>query len=198
MPSRERRASRFRGLIVAAFTALLAVTAHGMVSGGFPTGGTAALLVVSAAGIGAMVGASDRAGGRGALLGVLALGQMGGHLVLSSGGHQCLLRTSNRDSGTRDAPGPPGGGGARCHLGRGLRAALRRAVHRRSAATAGSPDLSRRPGRSRCTTVRPSTAPRVARCRIDIAPRSPGRRRTLTVHLNSPAIQGNSTCHSIG
>ena len=88
MPSRERRASRFRGLIVAAFTALLAVTAHGMVSGGFPTGGTAALLVVSAAGIGAMVGASDRAGGRGALLGVLALGQLGGHLVLSSGGHQ--------------------------------------------------------------------------------------------------------------
>jgi hypothetical protein len=87
MPSRHRSASRFRGLMVAAFTALLAVTAHGMASGRFPTGGTAALLVVLAAGMGAMVSASERTVGPRALLGVLALGQLGGHLVLSSGGH---------------------------------------------------------------------------------------------------------------
>jgi hypothetical protein len=87
MSSRDRSAARFRGLMVAAFTALLAVTAHGMASGRFPTGGTAALLVVLAAGIGAMVSASDRTVGPRALLGVLALGQLGSHLVLSAGGH---------------------------------------------------------------------------------------------------------------
>ena len=88
MPSHARNASRFRGLIVAVFTVSLAVAAHGVASGRVPTGATAALLVLLAAGTGAMVGASDRAGGPGALLGVLALGQLGGHLVLSAGGHQ--------------------------------------------------------------------------------------------------------------
>ena len=144
MPSRERSASRFRGCSVAGFTALLAVTAHGMASGKFPTGGTAALLVVLAAGMGAMVSASDRTAGPWPLLGVLALGQLGSHLVLSSCGHP----VPERDR-------PPGSRRPSCSWRmswrwRSVRFWLRRAsgstrhCPRRSVATAGSPSLSRR------------------------------------------------------
>ena len=186
MPSRDRSASRFRGVSVAGFTALLAVTAHGMASGKFPTGGTAALLVVLAAGMGAMVSASDRTAGPWPLLGVLALGQLGGHLVLSSGGHPVPRRDRPPGSRRPHAPGASRGGGARCDSGCGVRTALRGTVLGDPWLRPDRPASVDGPARVRGTTVRPSTAPRVAHRRVDIAPRSPGRLRTLTASPQSP------------
>lgn len=79
--------ARFRGVAVAAFTAALAVTAHGVADHAVPGGGAIALLAVVAAGLGAIVGTSDRAARPAVLLGALATGQLGGHLVLAAGTH---------------------------------------------------------------------------------------------------------------
>lgn len=80
-------AARFRGSAAGAFTAALAVAAHGLGDGGAPAGGSLALLAVLAVGIGALVATWERAARRLTLLGVLAGGQLAGHLALSIGGH---------------------------------------------------------------------------------------------------------------
>ena len=86
--------ARLRGGAVAALTVLLAVAAHGAVSGVTPGGGAVGFLTVLAAGLGAMVTASTSARGPVPLIGLLAAGQLAGHLVLGAGvAHQHIVRT---------------------------------------------------------------------------------------------------------
>lgn len=77
--------ARLRGGAVAALTVLLATAAHGAAAGAVPAGGAIGLLMVLAAGLGAMVTASPRARGPVPLIGLLAAGQLAGHLVLGAG-----------------------------------------------------------------------------------------------------------------
>ena len=72
------------------------------------------------------------------------------------------------------------GGGARCDSGCGVRTALRGTVLGDPWLRPDHPASVDGHARVRGTTVRPSTTPRVAHRRLDIAPRSPGRLRTLT------------------
>ncbi|AQA02923.1 hypothetical protein BVC93_11315 [Mycobacterium sp. MS1601] len=75
--------SRFKASTAAAFTAALAVAAHALAGGGWPTGGAVALLAVLAVATGLVAGASaDRH-----LAVILALGQATGHLALAAVGH---------------------------------------------------------------------------------------------------------------
>ncbi|MCW2651269.1 MAG: hypothetical protein JWR32_2245 [Mycobacterium sp.] len=80
-------AARWRGAAAALLTAALAVGAHGVADGGPPSGAGVALLVVLAGTVGAVAATSRRESGRGALLAMLASGQLIGHLVLALAGH---------------------------------------------------------------------------------------------------------------
>jgi hypothetical protein len=80
-------AARLRGTAAGLLTAALAVAAHGVGSGAPPTGAAAAQLAVLAATVGALAGTIRHATHVRTLLGLLAAGQLLGHLVLSAVGH---------------------------------------------------------------------------------------------------------------
>jgi len=80
-------AARLRGTAAGLLTAALAVAAHSVGSGAAPTGAVVALLAVLAATVGALAATIDRAADPRVLLGLLAGGQLCGHLILSAVGH---------------------------------------------------------------------------------------------------------------
>jgi len=87
-------ATRMRGVATGLLTAALAVAAHGVGSGALPSGAAAALLAVLAATIGALAATTAGAGKTVVLLGLLAVGQLVGHLLLSAAGHHHTLSTA--------------------------------------------------------------------------------------------------------
>lgn len=78
-------AARLRGMGAASVTATLAVAAHAAAGGGLPSGGAVAELVVLAIAIGAV--AFTMRANNCTLLGLLAAGQLLGHLLLGAVGH---------------------------------------------------------------------------------------------------------------
>ena len=91
------RASRLRGAAAGLLTAALAVAAHGLASGTAPVGAASAQLAVLAATIGALAATIRGAGDIRVLMGLLASGQLLGHLMLDAAGH-----------GHESAAAPPG------------------------------------------------------------------------------------------
>jgi uncharacterized membrane protein (UPF0136 family) len=86
VPSPAPSVARLRGTCAGAFTAALAIAAHGVGTGMVPTGGAAALLGVLAAAIGGCVTAWHRTSDARVLVGVLAGGQLLAHLTLTAAG----------------------------------------------------------------------------------------------------------------
>ena len=80
-------AARLRGTAAGLLTAALAVAAHSIGSGALPTGAVVAQLAVLAATVGALAATIARAADARVLLGLLAGGQLCGHVVLSAVGH---------------------------------------------------------------------------------------------------------------
>jgi hypothetical protein len=80
-------AARLRGTAAGLLTAALAVAAHGVGSGVAPTGAATVLLAVLAATVGALAGTIGHAADVRVLLGLLATGQLLGHVMLSAVGH---------------------------------------------------------------------------------------------------------------
>jgi hypothetical protein len=80
-------AARLRGIAVGLLTATLAVAAHGSAGDALPSGAATAQLVVLAMVIGALASTLARAGELRVLLGLLAGGQVLGHLILGVAGH---------------------------------------------------------------------------------------------------------------
>ncbi len=87
-------ADRLRGIAAGLLTAALAVAAHG-VAGGAPTGSAVVLLAVLAATVGGLSAAIARTADVRVLLGLLAAGQLVGHLMLSAAGHRHHVPTSS-------------------------------------------------------------------------------------------------------
>lgn len=81
------RAARLRGTATGLLTAALAVAAHSVGSGAAPSGAAAAQLAVLAATVGALAATIARAADARVLLGLLAAGQLCGHVILSAVGH---------------------------------------------------------------------------------------------------------------
>jgi hypothetical protein len=79
--------ARLRGIAAGLLTAALAVAAHSVGSGAPPTGAVVAQLAVLAATIGALATTIGRAADARVLLGLLAAGQLCGHVILSAVGH---------------------------------------------------------------------------------------------------------------
>jgi hypothetical protein len=79
-------AGRLRGSAAGLLTATLAIAAHG-VGGAVPTGAATAQLAVLAAVIGALTSTIARADDPRVLLGLLAAGQLFGHVMLDTAGH---------------------------------------------------------------------------------------------------------------
>jgi hypothetical protein len=80
-------AARLRGTAAGLLTAALAVAAHSVGSGAPPSGAVVAQLAVLAATVGALAATIARAADVRVLLGLLAAGQLCGHLMLSAVGH---------------------------------------------------------------------------------------------------------------
>ena len=80
-------AARIRGMAAGLLTATLAVAAHGAGSGAPPTGAAAVQLALLAATVGALATTYARAADARILVGLLAVGQLLGHLMLSAVGH---------------------------------------------------------------------------------------------------------------
>jgi hypothetical protein len=80
-------AARLRGSAAGLLTATLAVAAHGIGGGAVPTGAATAQLAVLAAAIGALAATIARAADARMLLGLLAAGQLLGHVMLEAAGH---------------------------------------------------------------------------------------------------------------
>ena len=78
---------RLRGTAAGLLTAALAVAAHGVAGGALPTGASAAQLAVLAATVGTVAATLARAADTQVLLGLLAAGQLFGHVMLSAVGH---------------------------------------------------------------------------------------------------------------
>jgi hypothetical protein len=78
---------RVRGVATGLLTAALAMAAHGAGGGALPNGAAAVLLAVLAATAGALAATVSRAGTPRYLVGLLAVGQLLGHLLLSAAGH---------------------------------------------------------------------------------------------------------------
>ena len=83
-----------RGVATGLMTAALAVAAHSVGSGAPPSGVATALLAVLAATVGALAGITARAAKPPALVGLLAVGQLVGHVLLSAAGHHHTLSTA--------------------------------------------------------------------------------------------------------
>ncbi len=76
-----------RGVVVGVTAATLAVAAHGLAGGGYPGSAALTLLLLTAAGVGAissLLPVPAGKSGRAALLGALAAGQMSGHLAMTA------------------------------------------------------------------------------------------------------------------
>jgi hypothetical protein len=80
-------ATRLRGIAAGLLTAALAVAAHSVGSGAPPTGAGVGQLAVLAATVGALAATLSRAADVRVLLGLLAAGQLCGHVLLSAVGH---------------------------------------------------------------------------------------------------------------
>ncbi len=80
-------AARLRGMAAGLLTAALAVAAHGIAGSGAPTGTAVVLLGVLATTVGALTATIARTADVRVLLGVLAAGQLVGHLMLGVTGH---------------------------------------------------------------------------------------------------------------
>jgi hypothetical protein len=78
---------RVRGVATGLLTAALAMAAHGAGGGALPSGAVAALLVVVAVTAGALAASTVRARSPRYLMGLLAAGQLLGHVLLSAAGH---------------------------------------------------------------------------------------------------------------
>ena len=87
-------AARLRGGAAGLLTAALAVAAHSVASGAPPTGAVIAQLAVLAATVGALATTITRAADARVLLGLLAAGQLCGHLMLSAVGHSHTATTT--------------------------------------------------------------------------------------------------------
>jgi hypothetical protein len=87
-------AARLRGLAAGLLTAALAVAAHGVGGGAVPSGAATAQLAVLAAAIGALAATIARAADARMLLGLLAAGQLLGHLMLEAAGHAHTLNSA--------------------------------------------------------------------------------------------------------
>lgn len=84
--SRRTAPAAFRGLTTTAFTGALAVPAHAVAGGGWPTGGAAVLLAATAAVVG-LIAVADQVAATSALLALLAGGQVAAHLSLAAASH---------------------------------------------------------------------------------------------------------------
>lgn len=87
-------AARLRGIAAGLLTAALGVAAHGAADGAAPAGSTVVLLVVLAATIGGLAATSCKTADVPVLLGLLAGGQLLGHLMLGAAGHSHGAPTS--------------------------------------------------------------------------------------------------------
>jgi hypothetical protein len=87
-------AARLRGTAAGLLTAALAVAAHGVGSGAPPSGAATAQLAVLAATVGALAGTIRHATDARVLLGLLATGQLLGHLLLGAIGHSHAPNTA--------------------------------------------------------------------------------------------------------
>ncbi len=88
MPAEPRTtAARLRGISAGLLTATLAVAAHGAADSAAPSGSAVVLLAVLAATIGGLATTISRTADVRVLLGLLAAGQLVGHLMLSAAGH---------------------------------------------------------------------------------------------------------------
>ena len=85
-PEPASAAARLRGSAAGLLTAALAVAAHGS-AGGAPTGSAVVLLAVLAATVGGLAATIAQTADARVLLGLLASGQLAGHLMLSAAGH---------------------------------------------------------------------------------------------------------------
>jgi hypothetical protein len=85
--SSANSAARLRGTAAGLLTAALAVAAHTAGTGVAPTGPVVAQLAVVAATVGALAATIARAADTRVLLGLLATGQLCGHVILSTVGH---------------------------------------------------------------------------------------------------------------
>ena len=87
-------AGRLRGTAAGLLTAALAVAAHSVGRGAPPTGAVVAQLAVLAATVGALAATIARAAEARVLLGLLAAGQLCGHVILSAVGHSHAAATA--------------------------------------------------------------------------------------------------------
>jgi hypothetical protein len=87
-------AARLRGSAAGLLTAALAVAAHSVGSGAAPTGAVVAQLAVLAATVGALAATIARTADARVLLGLLAAGQLCGHVILSAVGHSHAATTT--------------------------------------------------------------------------------------------------------
>ena len=87
-------AARVRGTAAGLLTAALAVAAHSVASGAPPTGAVVGQLAVLAATVGALAATTARAADARILLGLLAAGQLCGHVILSAFGHSHAATTA--------------------------------------------------------------------------------------------------------
>jgi hypothetical protein len=87
-------AARLRGIAAGLLTAALAVAAHAIGSGMPPAGAVIAQLAVLAATVGALAATIARATDARVLLGLLAAGQLCGHVMLSAVGHGHAVTTA--------------------------------------------------------------------------------------------------------
>jgi hypothetical protein len=87
-------AGRLRGTAAGLLTAALAVAAHSVGSGAPPTGAVVTQLAVLAATVGALAATIARAADARVLLGLLAAGQLCGHVILSAVGHSHAAATA--------------------------------------------------------------------------------------------------------
>jgi hypothetical protein len=86
--------ARLRGTAAGLLTAALAVAAHSVGAGAAPTGAVLGLLAVLAATVGALGATIVRAADVRVLLGLLAAGQLCGHVVLGTVGHSHAAATT--------------------------------------------------------------------------------------------------------
>lgn len=84
---RPSPAAHLRGTAAGLLTAALALAAHSMASGAQPSGAAVALLGVLASTTGAVAATADRASDTRPMLGLLAIGQLVGHLLLATADH---------------------------------------------------------------------------------------------------------------
>ena len=87
MTAAPTTAARLRGIAAGLLTAALAVAAHGAADGAMPSGSAVVLLAVLAATVGGLAATVSRTADARVLAGLLATGQVVGHLMLTVAGH---------------------------------------------------------------------------------------------------------------